>query len=395
MGTSSPSAGSRGCTTVDAADPIAGKRIIFVVNVDWFFLSHRLPLALAASHAGADVWVASADSGQSHAIRRHGLRFVQLPITRHRGGVVAELAAFTSMARLYRRARPDLVHHVTIKPVLYGSMIARLLRIRTVNAISGFGHLFGASRTRLVGHVVDRAYRVALHHPRSLTIFQNDEDRDEFVGRRFVERPKTVVIRGSGVDCEIFRPTPERPSTPVVMFASRMLREKGIEDFVRAARHLRTDFPSVRFVLVGGPDDSPSSVTEGELRSWHDEGTVEWWGRSDSMHDVLPKASIFVLPTFYREGLPKVLLEAAACGVPMITTDVPGCRDVVDDGVTGLLVAPHDSVGLATAIRELLEDDERRVRMGARARALAENQFSVEGVVDHTLTLYRSLLSAS
>lgn len=382
-------------TNVDSVDPIVARRIIFVVNVDWFFLSHRLPLAIGAQQAGADVWVAAADTGRAEEIQRHGLQFVPMVMSRNRGRIGGELATIASLARLYRNSKPDLVHHVTIKPVLYGSVVARVLRIPTVNAISGFGHVFGAGRKRLVGALVERAYRVALHHPRSVTIFQNEEDRSDFTSRGFLGPRQAILIRGSGVDCEVYRPAPEPPPGKVVMFASRMLREKGVEDFVCAARDLRPQYPDVRFVLVGAPDDSPSSVTEHQLRSWHEEGAVEWWGHTSQMEQVLPLASIVALPTYYREGLPKVLLEAAACGLPMITTNVPGCRDVVQADVTGLLVEPHDPIRLAQAMRALLDDDERRQRMGGQARALAERQFSVDGVVDQTLALYRSLLSKS
>lgn len=372
--------------------PLAGRRILLVVNVDWFFLSHRLEVALGAQRDGAEVWIASVDTGRSEEIRRRGLHFVPLTMRRNRGRLGGELATLASLAKLYRRVAPDLVHHVTIKPVLYGSLVARLYRVPTVNAISGFGYVFGTERNRLLGAVVEAIYRVALHGPRSFTIFQNEEDRRDFTERGFLSKTRAVLIRGSGVDCEVFQPAPVPSQGKVVMFASRMLREKGLEDFVEAAGHLRPHYPDVRFVLVGEPDDSPSSVTRDRLRAWHDEGAVEWWGHASHMEDVLPQASMVVLPTFYREGLPKILLEAAACGLAMVTTDVPGCRDVVQHGVTGLLVAPHDPVGLAKAIRELLDDDAYSRRLGAQARAMAEDQFSVDGVVDQTLLLYRSLL---
>jgi glycosyltransferase involved in cell wall biosynthesis len=235
-------------------------------------------------------------------------------------------------------------------------------------------------------------YRLALRNRHSITIFQNEEDRAEFVSQGFVSESQAVLIRGSGVDCQVFLPPSVPPQDKIVMFASRMLREKGLDDFVGAARQIRPQYPQVRFVLVGEPDDSPTSVSTEQLKTWHDEGVVEWWGRCSRMEEIIPQASIVVLPTFYREGLPKVLLEAAACGVPMIATDVPGCRDIVQPGTTGLLVEPHDPIGLAQAMRELLDDDSYCRRLGTNGRALAESEFSVDHVVDQTLHVYRSLL---
>jgi glycosyltransferase involved in cell wall biosynthesis len=371
---------------------IAGRRILFVVNVDWFFLSHRIPLAVSAMKSGADVWVAAVDTGRSQGIKETGAHFVNLNMSRKGGGVVRELATFIELATLYRRLRPDLVHQVTIKPVLYGSIISGILRIPTVNAISGFGHVFGASRSRALRWSIETFYRLALRNSRSFTIFQNEEDREEFIRRGFIAESRAFLVRGSGVDCEMFRPAEGQHDELVVMFASRMLREKGVGYFVEAARTLRPDYPHVRFVLVGEPDESPTSVTIAELEAWHGEGVVEWWGRRDDMDVVIPKASLFVLPTYYREGLPKVLLEAAACGVAIITTDIPGCRDVVKHGKSGILVLPHDQVGLMTAMRELIEDGSARRRLGVQARESAVEQFNVRGVVKTTLSMYDQLL---
>jgi glycosyltransferase involved in cell wall biosynthesis len=374
-------------------DPLAGRRILFVVNLDRAFLSHRLALGLGAQVAGADVWVAAPDTGRSMEIRQHGLHFVPLKISRNRGRLLGELVTVLSLARLYHRLKPDLVHHVTIKPVLYGSIISRVRRIRTVNAIPGFGHLYGSEESKVLRMAVEWIYRIALRNPRSYTIFQNEEDRNDFTGRGLAPESRAILIRGAGVDCDVFRPASAPPGELIVLFASRMLREKGVEDFVAAARSLRPSYPEVRFVLVGDEDNSPSSVTADQLRGWQEEGVVEWWGYTSPMEDVLHQASIVVLPTFYREGLPKILLEAAACGLPMISTDIPGCRDIVRDGVTGLLVAPHDHQGLIAAIRALLDDGESRRLLGRQARALVVEQFSVEQIGHETLAVYRALLS--
>jgi glycosyltransferase involved in cell wall biosynthesis len=371
---------------------LAGRRLLFVVNVDWFFLSHRLPLALAAKAAGADVWVTAADTGRAGEIRDCGMQFAPLGVHRHQGGITGEVRTLVELAILYRRIRPDIVHHITIKPVLYGSLVSRVLRIPTINAISGFGYALGSEGSRALSAVVRALYRIVLRSPGVYTIFQNEEDRAEFTSRRFLPASRAVLIRGSGVDCQAFRPATGCPLDRRVIFASRMLREKGVEYFVRAARSLIQTHPGTRFVLIGEPDDSPSSVTARELRAWHDEGVIEWWGRRSDMDNVLPTGSIFVLPTYYREGLPKVLLEAAACGLPIVTTDVPGCRDVVRHGQNGLLVAPHDQNGLTAAIAELLDDPAARRRLGAKGRERALAEFDVQGVAEQTLSLYAKVL---
>lgn len=373
-------------------DLIAGRRILFVVNVDWFFLSHRLPLALGAREAGADVWVAAAHTGRGKEIEDHGLAFVPIPMQRSVGRITEEVRALTSLVKLYRDLKPDLVHHVAVKPIIYGSLVSRLLRIPTVNAISGFGHLFGTERGRSTRLLAEAGFRIALRNPASFTIFQNSDDREDFISRSFLLEDQAALIRGSGVDCELFKPRSMHRKTRLVVFASRMIREKGVQEFVDAARALRSLFPDVNFVLLGKPDESLTAISVQQLERWNSEGLVEWKGHVGNLEEVLPEASIVVLPTYYREGVPKILLEAAACGVPVVTTDIPGCRDVVQAGRTGLLVKPRDQIALVEAIRALLDDDDYRQRLGNNARQLAESEFTVEAVVEHTLGLYRRLL---
>lgn len=372
-------------------------RICFLVNVDWFFLSHRLPLARAARRAGAHVTVAAADTGCGPTIRAEGFEFAPIAFSRKGTGPRAELATLLSVAALYRRLRPHLVHQVTIKPVLYGSLAARALRVpAVVNAISGLGYVFiaGASKPGLLRRLVGRLYAIALRNPRGRTIFQNPDDRALFVEQGLVDPSRTVLIRGSGVDCARFAPTPEPPGLPVVMLPARMLWDKGVQAFVDAARMLRERGVAARFVLVGDTDaGNPSAVPTRDLDAWTADGVVEWWGARDDMHAALPEASIVVLPS-RREGLPKVLLEAAACARPMIAADVPGCREVVRPGETGLLFPVDDAAALATALTELLESPETRARFGRAARVMAETEFAEDIVADRTMALYRELLLA-
>ena len=370
-------------------------RILFLVNVDWFFLSHRLAIARAARDRGAEVWVAAASTGQEEQIIREGFRFLSIPFRRSGKDIFHEIRTIIKIAKVFRDVKPDLIHNVTIKPVLYSSWISRYIwRPAVVNAISGLGYVFLASgaKARLLRSIVGMAYRAALCGGRVRVIFQNPEDIELFIAEGIVEKSQAVLIRGSGVDVEVFRPFSEQPGVPVVMFASRMLKDKGAVELVDAGRLLRDWNVSVRMVFVGEPDpDNPATVTESELRAWVEEGVVEWWGHKTGMETVLPLAAVVVLPS-YREGLPKVLIEAAAAGRPIVATDVPGCREVVRDGWNGYLVPPRDHKPLAEAIRRLVENPELRARMGSNSREVAIKEFRIEKVVADTLAVYNDLL---
>jgi glycosyltransferase involved in cell wall biosynthesis len=354
-------------------------RVLFVVNADWFFLSHRLPLAIAARNAGAEVTVVAGDTGKSQAIRDHGLGFIDLPISRSGTNPLSNARTLGFLLRLYRRLRPDLVHHVTVKPIIYGSIAARVVgQIAVVNAISGLAYTFTSDRlhARMLRPLVTLLYRFALR------------DRDS----RVVRPEQAVLIRGSGVDCSTFAPTPEPDGAPIVMFPARLLREKGIAEFVEAADQLLRSGHQARFVLVGDFDPiNPGSIDPAQLEAWTRQGLVESWGHRSDMASVLAGATIVVLPA-YREGLPKVLLEAAASARAIVATDVPGCREIVRSGINGLLVPARDSRALADAIATLLQSRELRQEFGRAGRAIAVKEFAEEIVVDKTLALYRVLL---
>jgi glycosyltransferase involved in cell wall biosynthesis len=374
---------------------LTGKRLLFLVNVDWFFLSHRLPLALAAKEHGADVVVAAADTGRGPAIEAAGLRFLPVRMSRQGRNPLGEARAMVAVARLLRRERPDLVHQVAVKPVLYGSLVGSVVARGTprINAISGLGFSFSEDqRARRIRRLVRALYRIALRAGTSITIFQNQTDLDAFVASGLVERARTVLIRGSGVDLARFQPSP-LPAAPVVILASRMLWEKGVHEFITAAAIVRERLPEVRFVLVGGPDDgNPTAIDSEQLRQWQDGGGIEWWGHRSDMPEVLSMATIVALPTFYPEGVPKVLLEAAASARPIVASDIAGCREVVKDGVNGLLVPPRDPAALADAIIALLKDPALCVKFGQSGRSIAERYFGEELVVEQTLEIYRRLL---
>jgi glycosyltransferase involved in cell wall biosynthesis len=374
-------------------------KALFVVNSDWFFVSHRFALGRALRDAGFDVAVAAGPTGDGPAIEAEGLRFLPVPFDRGGRSVRNDARTLARLARLYGREAPDLVHHVTIKPVLYGSLAARLARVpAVVNAISGLGFVFierdrpGPRDALLRGGVLG-AYRLALDSPRARAVFQNEDDRSFFVRRRLVARGRTALVRGSGVDTGRFRPSPPpEGGPPLVVLPARMLWDKGVGEFVEAARRLKAGGVSARFALVGAPDPgNPASVPADRLEAWRREGFVEWWGHRRDMPAVFASAHLVALPS-YREGLPLALAEAAASGRAGVATDVPGCRDVVKHGETGWLVPPRDPGALARALAEALADRDALARRGEAAHRYVARDFSRETVVAAHLRLYRELL---
>jgi glycosyltransferase involved in cell wall biosynthesis len=370
-------------------------RALFVVNTDRFFLSHRLPLALALQKSGFEVTVAAAATGEADTIRGYGLDFAAIPLSRYGMNPLRELWTAMTLARLCRRLRPDLVHLVTMKPIVYGAIsVYSYCRPAIVNAITGLGSTFGEGRRASIRRaILLPLLRAALATPRSKTILQNPDDVERLVREDVVSCDKVVLIRGSGVDCSRFRPTDRGEGDPLVVLASRMLWDKGVADFVDAARLVRSRNPRARFVLMGRIDlECPAGIPRAQLEEWADEGAVEWWGYKDDMFAVLPSATVVVLPTVYPEGVPKILLEAAACGCPIVATDVPGCREIVRHDVNGLLVTPHDVGALAGAIQAVIDSPQLQKRYGEAGRSIAVSEFSVEYVVEQTMAIYRTLL---
>jgi len=376
--------------------PPDGQRILFVVTEDWYFVSHRLPLAVAALRAGYRVAVATRVKDHAAPILESGVELIELKRWRRSSlNPLLEIAAVAELVGVVRRWRPTLVHLVALKPVLYGGLAGRFAGAAVrVNALAGLGYVFlqRSALARLLRPLVKLAFRWTLGGAHALTIVQNPDDRELLERQGLVEPSRLRLIRGSGVDLHRFAATKLPTGRPIVLLMSRMLWDKGVAEFVEAAQQARAAGADVRFVLVGDPDpENPASIRRETLQHWNDSGDVEWWGRRDDPPAVLAQATIVALPS-YREGLPKVLLEAAACGRPMVATDVPGCREVVDPGVTGLLVPVRDPAALAAAVRTLLDDPERARQMGRRARALAEREFGIESVVMRTLDVYRELL---
>jgi len=376
--------------------------LLFVVNEAYFFVSHRLPIALEAQRQGYDVHIAApADNvwaPENYSVTeltKLGLTFHEIPISRRGTKPMQELQTFLALLRLYRRLRPDIVHHLTIKPNIYGGVAARLTGVPSVvYAITGLGQMFVATEgpLRFLRPIVLSLMRVAFGHGNARVIVQNTSDRAFLVDNGVVDMDATVLIQGSGVDLALFHPTPEPEGAPMVILPSRLIWEKGIQEFVDAARQLRNEGVVARFALVGNTHPSnPRAVPEETLRGWAEEGVVEWWGRREDMPQVMADCHIVCLPSKYGEGVPKVLLEAAAAGRPVAATDTPACREVVEDGVEGLLVPAADSSALAAALRRLIESPVERKTMGRSARSKAEASFAIISIVQTTLGLYSDL----
>jgi glycosyltransferase involved in cell wall biosynthesis len=369
-------------------------RLVYVVNDGAFFLRHRGELARAARDAGYDVHVAVPADESVGAVEAAGFECHRIRLDRSSHSAAKEAAAVGSLYSLFQRLRPDIAHLVTIKPMLYGGVAARLARVpAVVFAVSGLGYVFLARGTlaRLRCSAAMLAYRAAFAHPNARVIFQNAADRDLFVRTGAVDPSRARIIPGSGVDLHEYRPAPEPPGAPLVVLPARMLRDKGVAEFVAAAEALKASGVRARFALVGpAVEQNRAGIPREQLEAWARSGAVEWWGPRDDMPAVYRQAAIVCLPS-YREGIPRALIEAACSGRPVVTTYAPGCRDAVRCGPNGLLVEPRDVTTLTDALRMLIENPLMRWRMGNCGRCVAERDFAPSVVIGRALDVYAEL----
>jgi glycosyltransferase involved in cell wall biosynthesis len=370
-------------------------KLLFLVTEDWYFCSHRLPIALAAQKKGFDVVVATRVNRHAQEILREGFKLIPLKLERRSTNPIQELASFLEIARIYHTEKPDIVHHVAMKPLLYGSLAALFTGVpHVVNALAGMGFIFISTqlKARLLKPVIRVAFKLLLNRNNCRLILQNKDDCDMFLDSGIVSNNTIRLIRGSGVDSNKFRFVPEADGPVVVVLASRMLWDKGVGEFVAAARLLRERGAPARFLLVGDTDiHNPAAISREQLLEWNTQGIIEWVGRCDDMPSVFETSHIVCLPS-YREGLPKVLLEAASCGRPIVTTDSNGCRDVVQHGENGYLVPVGSTVELADALHALVLNSDLRKRMGARGREIIIQHFMVDKIINETMMLYEELL---
>ncbi|MGM0704220.1 MAG: glycosyltransferase family 4 protein [Pseudomonadota bacterium] len=367
--------------------------LLFIVNDSCFFVSHRLAIAQQALRQGYRVSLAG--PGECPAeVASLGIGYNRIGLSRQGMNPLHEAMALLEMYRLLRSIKPDIVHAVTIKPVLYGGIASRLAGVPAyVAAVSGLGTVFVANgfKARVVKWLVGWLYRAALGHANAAVIFQNPEDRDALMRLGAVVPEQARLIRGSGVALESCPHEPEPGGKPVVTMAARLLRDKGVMEFVQAARLLAERGVPVTCRLIGSPDPgNPTTITAKILAEWHEEGVVELPGYLGDIPAQYAQSHIVCLPS-YREGLPKGLVEAAACGRAVITTDVPGCRDAIEPSISGLLVPPRDASALADAIQRLVENPQERHALGQAGRELAEREFAIDKIVSAHLGIYREL----
>jgi glycosyltransferase involved in cell wall biosynthesis len=364
------------------------RKLLFFVTEDWYFVSHRLALAAAAREAGYAVSVATRVRRHGEVIRAAGVRVIPFENSRSSLNPFAELWTLARLIALWRRERPDVSHHVAMKPVLYGSIAARLAGTpRVINALAGMGWLFtsGAGSARWLKPLVRRALGLLL---KSTTVLVQNPDDASLLAQMGVPQEGIRCIAGSGVDLQRFSPQPEPDGVPVVLLCARLLWDKGVGEFASAARLLKQQGCQARFLLAGEPDEAnPAAIPRDQIDKWVEEGVVEYLGWVEDMPRLLARSSVVCLPS-YREGLPLALIEAAAAGRPIVTTDTPGCREAVRDGDNGLLVPPRDARALAQQLARLIADPQLRQQMGARGRVLAQQQFGAEQVIRQTLALY-------
>lgn len=372
------------------------KAVLFA-NTDWYLYNFRRSLAMSLQRAGYEVLLISPPGPYGDKLRALGLRWEPLPMQRRSLNPLREMVLLWHLVGLLRREQPMLVHGFTIKCAVYGSLAARLAGIAArVNAVAGMGYVFTSAqlKARLLRPVVRGLLRLALDGKDARLILQNADDVELFQRAGLVDPAHIRLIRGSGVDCAQFAGVSGRTSGDGrlrVLLASRLLWDKGVGEYVAALRQLRDQGRAIDGLLAGTPDPgNPAAVPESTIRGWVDEGLVTWLGHVDDMVGLLGSVDVVVLPS-YREGLPRTLVEAAACGLPLITTDVPGCREVVSDGVDGLLVPVANSEALAQAIRRLQDNPEFARQLGAAARSKARAQFDERIVIQRTMAVYAEL----
>jgi glycosyltransferase involved in cell wall biosynthesis len=371
-------------------------KVLFVITEDWFFHSHFLDRAISLLASGGTVGIATRFSVHEEELKSLG--FTLFPVNFSRRGLnpMSEFITSLRIRKIVREFKPDITHNVALKPVVTGTFGELLGRQRVVvNALVGMGYIFTSTdaRASLVRPLLSRILKSLLRSKSVHVVIENPDDLSSLVSDGFVEPSKISLIRGAGVDLKAFPFLPEIDGPVVVTLVSRILRDKGVLEFINAATQLRASLPEVVFQIVGEPDlGNPSAVPQSEIDSWESLPNVRYQGRRSDIADILKGSHIVCLPS-YREGLPKSLLEALSCGRPIITTDVPGCREVCADGVNGLLVPARDSIALSNAIEKLAINPELRQAMGRAGRLRAESEFSNEIVCAQTLELYRRLLN--
>lgn len=364
-------------------------KIAIFATTSWNLLNSRMGLASALKHLGHEVILIAPEDEFTPLVLEKGFRWIDIQLNPRGKNLFNEVVSIFRLIRIYRTEKFDLVNHFTPKGVIYGTIASKLTNTQRIyNTITGLGFVFSGEAPKYLEYIVSLLYKATLKNTK--VIFQNPDNHRFFIENNFISPDNGILILGSGIDMNRFQFTAEPiEKPPVVMLPARFVAEKGVMTLVEAARILKSENYPIRIVLVGRPEENqPTSISEDELNTWIQQGIIEWWGWHNRMETIYPRVNIVCLPTYYMEGIPKSLIEAAACGRPIITTDVPGCRQITKQGENGLLVPPQDPEALANAIKRLGDDADLRARMGKRSREIAVQNYSIEKVVDGYLSFY-------
>lgn len=371
------------------------KKLFIVVNQDWFFLSHRLPIGVAAKEDGYDVTIISEDTGVSNKIREAGLKTIDLPINKAGTNIKDEIKTFFFLYKLFRREKPDIVHLVGLKTMLWGSLACRLAGVKAmVSAVCGLGVLFDEEHAHsFMTRSILKVLRVTHNKKRLAVIFQNNDDKAIFLNAKIMKEEQCAFTNGSGINLQNYDYTPEPNDGPIkVIFTARMVEDKGTMILIDAAKQLETEYRGkVQFLLCGGLDTNPNGITKEMLESRCDSEYIQWLGHRKDVLELLKQSHIMAFPSWYREGLPKSVIEAEAIGRPVVTTDSVGCRDTVIDGKNGYMIPIKDSDALAMALKKLIDNPDLRQTMGKNAREFAVSRFDIKDVVNVHLDVYNIL----
>lgn len=373
-------------------------KLYIVVNVDWFFLSHRKDVALAAQKEGWDVTIVTADTGKLKDIEAIGLKTINLPMSRSGMNIVEELGTLNFLRKLYKREIPDVVHHVGMKTILWGTLAANFSKVNgVVNAISGLGGFFAEDNKGMMARVMPKVLKYSHNRKNLLCIFQNDEDKGLYVNNGIIKPEQARYIKGSGVHLDEFCYTPEPTEGKIrVILTARMIAEKGVFILTEAAEKLRNKYEDkVEFLLVGGLDDHPGAITKEQLDTVCDGKYIQWLGYRTDVKELLQSSHIVAFPSYYMEGLPKSLIEADAIGRPVITCNSVGCKETVIDGYNGYLIPTKDVDALVEKLDLLLGDAKLRLEMGKNSRKYAEENFSIDVVIERHLNIYSELVKCN
>ncbi len=373
------------------------KKLFIVVNQDFFFLSHRLPIGLAAKEAGYDVTIISEDTGVSHKIREAGLKTINLPINKAGTNMKEEIKTLFFLYKIFRREKPDIVHLVGLKTMLWGSIACRLTGIKAIiSAVCGLGILFDEEHAQsLMSRAILKVLRLTHHKKRLKVIFQNNDDKVIFQTAKIMNESQCAFTNGSGINLRNYDYTPESANEPIkIIFTARMLVDKGVFILIDAAKKLEAEYKGkIQFLLCGGLDTNPNGITKQMLESRCDGEYIQWLGHRKDVLELLKQSHIMAFPSWYREGLPKSVIEAEAIGRPVVTTDSVGCRDTIIDGKNGFLIPTKDSDALAVALKKLIDNPELRQTMGRNAREFAVSNFDIQDVVNVHLDVYKTILN--